>query len=143
MNWHKVVTVGVGLLVGGLFLASAGHSFVELNTPDAGILTAAGAKGIALPSALAAPAGWFAAWIAHILLSIGLPIAPKKGTPPAPVVSQDGPGEPPAADLPDGPAMLAAFAQTDLRVLSASLAQAGKYEQVAIVAAVAREWGDK
>ncbi len=143
MNWHKVVTVGVGLLVGGLFLAIAGHSFVELNTPDAGILTSSGVSRIALPGAIAAPAGWFAAWIAHILLSIGLPASPKKGPPPAPVVNQDDPKQPPATDLPDGPAMLAAFAQTDLRVLSASLAQAGKYEQVAIVAAVAREWGDK
>ncbi len=143
MNWHKVVTVGVGLLVGGLFIASAGNSFAELNTPEAGILTAAGAKSIALPGALAAPAGWFAAWVAHVLLAIGLPAAPKKGAPPAPIVSQDGAGPPLSSDQPEAPDMLAAFAKADLRVLSARLAQAGKYEQVAIVAAVAREWGDK
>jgi hypothetical protein len=142
MNWHKVVTVGVGLLVGGLFLASAGNSFVELNTPDAGILTAAGAKGIALPSALAAPAGWFASWIAHILLSIGLPAAPKKSLPPAPV-APDVVGPSPAADPPDGPGMLSAFATADLRRLSSRLAQGGHYEEVAIVAEVARKWGDK
>lgn len=143
MNWHKVVTVGIGLLVAGLLIASAGHSFVELNTPEKGILTSAGASGIALPAALAGPLGWLAAWIAHLLMKAGLPASPKK---PAPTVADaPGPENPNApADTPlDGPGMLKAFAQGPMRELSADLARAGMYGQVATVGAVAKEWGDK
>ena len=62
MNWHKVTTAGTGLATAGLLVASAGHSFVELNTPAAGILTSAGASGILLPAALSLPLGWLASW---------------------------------------------------------------------------------
>jgi hypothetical protein len=82
------------------------------------------------------PAGWFASWLAHVLMVIGLP-KPK----PKPPVDPPSPS-PILADI-DGQATLKGFSQTALRDLSAALAKAGRYEDVATVAKVAREWGDK
>lgn len=139
MNWHKITTTGAGVLAAGGLLASAGHSFVQLNTPDAGILTSAGASGILLPAVLAGPVAWLVSWITHFLLSAGLPAAPNK----PPVATPNSTEQSPVIAPADGPAMLKDFATLDLRALSSRLGQAGRYEEVAIVAKVARDWGDK